>query len=180
MDHINIEVHVAIHVIIYVQKYIYKGHDYTTMQFGCEPNEVEQYLDAQYVSALEMAWHLFAMEMHEEQPNVVRLALHLSKMHRMVLNANDDAMSILQKTKCESTTLTTYFVICIINANVRQYAYIEFLEHFVWNTTVKRWTPRRIGFALGRLYFIDQTIEKHYCFQLFLTIVQGPTSFEDL
>jgi hypothetical protein len=50
MDHKNIKVHVAIHAIIHVHKYIYKGHDCTTMQFGCEPNEVEQYLDAQYVS----------------------------------------------------------------------------------------------------------------------------------
>jgi hypothetical protein len=128
----------------------------------------------------EVAWHLFAMEMHEEQLNVVHLVLHLSRMHRVVFNANNDATSILQRVKRESTTLTTYFAICIIDANARQYAYFEFPQHFVWNTSAKRWTPRRIGFALGRLYFIDPTIEIHYCLQLFLTIVQGPTSFADL
>jgi hypothetical protein len=37
---------VSICAIIYVHKYIYKGHDCTTMQFGCEPDEVEQYFDA--------------------------------------------------------------------------------------------------------------------------------------
>ncbi len=64
--HINIKVRASIHAIKYIHKYIYKGHDCTIMQFGCEPNEVEQYLDAQYVSALEVAWYLFTMEMHEE------------------------------------------------------------------------------------------------------------------
>ncbi len=36
----------SICAIKYIHKYIYKGHDCTTMQFGCQPNEVEQYLDA--------------------------------------------------------------------------------------------------------------------------------------
>jgi hypothetical protein len=36
------------------------------MQFGREPNEVELYLDVQYVNALEVTWCLFAIEMHEE------------------------------------------------------------------------------------------------------------------
>jgi len=30
-----------------------------TMHFDCESNEVHQYLDAQYVSAFEVAWQLF-------------------------------------------------------------------------------------------------------------------------
>jgi hypothetical protein len=91
------------------------------------------------------------MEMREEQLNVVHLALHLSRMHRVVFNANDDATLILQRVKPKSTTLTTYFAICIIDANARQYAYLEFPQHFVWNTMAKGWTPRQIGFALGRL-----------------------------
>ncbi len=63
---INIKVCTSIHVVKYIHNYIYWRHDHTTMQFGCEPNEVEQYLDAQYVNAFEATWCLFAMEMHEE------------------------------------------------------------------------------------------------------------------
>jgi hypothetical protein len=44
---INIKVCTSIHVVKYIHNYIYWGHDHTTMQFGCEPNEVEQYLDVQ-------------------------------------------------------------------------------------------------------------------------------------
>jgi hypothetical protein len=64
--HKNIKVCASIRAVKYIHKYIYKGHDCTIMQFGHEPNEVEQYLDARYVNALEVAWHLFTMEMHEE------------------------------------------------------------------------------------------------------------------
>ncbi len=53
--HINIKVHASIHALKYIHKYIYKGHDFTIMQIGCEPNEVEQYLHARYVNALEVA-----------------------------------------------------------------------------------------------------------------------------
>ncbi len=106
--HINIKVCASICAIKYIHKYIYKGHDCTTMQFGREPNEVEQYLDARYVSALEAAWCLFAMDMHEEQPNVVRLVLYFLRMRRVVFNPNDDAVNVLQRTKHESTTLTRF------------------------------------------------------------------------
>jgi len=84
--------------IKYNHKYIYEGHDCTIVQFGHEPNEVEQYLDVKYVSALEVAWRLFAMDMHEKQPNVVCLVLHLPIMYIVVFTPNDDAVNVLQRT----------------------------------------------------------------------------------
>jgi hypothetical protein len=68
------------------------------VQFGHEPNEVEQYLDVKYVSAVEAAWCLFAMDMHEKQPNVVCLVLHLPIMYIVVFTPNDDAVNVLQRT----------------------------------------------------------------------------------
>ncbi len=74
-----------------------KGHDCTTVLFGYEPNEVEQYLDVRYVNALEAAWCLFAMDMLEKQPNVVCLVLHLLWMHKVVFNPDDDAVNVFQR-----------------------------------------------------------------------------------
>jgi len=42
--HINIDICASIHAVKYIHKYIYKGHNHTTMHFGCEPNKVDQYL----------------------------------------------------------------------------------------------------------------------------------------
>lgn len=96
------------------------------MQFGHEQNEVEQYLDAWYVITPKVVWHLFAMEMHEEQPNVICLVLDLPRMHRLVFNGNDDATLVLQIVEHESTTLIAYFARCVIDANARQYFNILF------------------------------------------------------
>jgi hypothetical protein len=115
------------------------------------------------------------MEMHEEQPNVICLALDLPGMHRLVFNGNDDATSILQIVEHESTTLIAYFARCVIDANVKQYMYLELLQHFVWNITTNKWTPRQIGFALGRFkYFTNPIAKERYYLRLILTIVQDP------
>jgi hypothetical protein len=82
------------------------------VQFGHEPNEVEQYLDVRYVSALEATWCLFAMDMHEKQPNVVCFVLHLPPMHKVVFNPYDDAVNVIQRAQRERTTLTGFFARC--------------------------------------------------------------------
>lgn len=40
-------------------------------------DEIKQYLDARYIGPTEAAWQLFGHPMHQEVPNVQRLALHL-------------------------------------------------------------------------------------------------------
>ncbi len=48
--HINVECIASIKAIKYIYKYVYKGHDRTTMEFGNCEDEVKMYLDACYVS----------------------------------------------------------------------------------------------------------------------------------
>jgi len=82
------------------------------MYFGCEFTEVDQYFDARYVSALEVAWQLFAMDMHEEHPYVVRLALHLPRMQGVVFNQEEEDVEVLRRARYETTTLTWIFARC--------------------------------------------------------------------
>ncbi len=100
--------------------------------------------------------------MHEEQPSVVHLVLYLLGLHRVVFNLDDDVVSVLPKAKCERTMLIGFFARCAIDANVQQYTYLQFPQHYVWKTTIKEWTLRRIGFALGKFYFVDPTIRDDY------------------
>jgi hypothetical protein len=58
-------------------------------------------------------------------------------MHKVVFNANDDATLILQRAQRISTTLIAYIARCVIDANARQYTYLQIPQHFVWNTTTK-------------------------------------------
>ena len=56
--HINGECVISIKSVKYMHKYIYKGHDRVTMGFGTSQDEIQQYLDARYVSAPESVWRL--------------------------------------------------------------------------------------------------------------------------
>ena len=68
--HINMECILSIKAIKYIYKYVYKGHDCTTMEFGQCQDEIKLYLDSCYVSACEGLWRLYQFSMHES-PNVV-------------------------------------------------------------------------------------------------------------
>jgi hypothetical protein len=57
--HINVESIASVKAVKYIYKYVYKGHDRATMQFGRCTDEVQLYLDARYISSCEAIWHLF-------------------------------------------------------------------------------------------------------------------------
>jgi len=86
--HINVEVCNNIRAIKYLFKYIYKGHDRATVEISrqsdnategnvVEADEIKKYLDYRYVSASEVAWHIFKFDMHERFHVVERLQYHL-------------------------------------------------------------------------------------------------------
>ena len=46
--HINVEICAAVEAVKYIHKYIYKGHDQTTLEISCDQqrDEIKEYLDA--------------------------------------------------------------------------------------------------------------------------------------
>ena len=50
--HINLECVISVKSIKYIYKYVYKGHDRTTMQFGRAQDEIKIYLDARFIGCL--------------------------------------------------------------------------------------------------------------------------------
>jgi hypothetical protein len=65
--HLNVECIASMKCFKYIHKYIYKGHDHTTMGFGTCKDEPKQYLDACFVSAHEGCWRLFMFAMHQSE-----------------------------------------------------------------------------------------------------------------
>jgi hypothetical protein len=45
-SHINMECVISVRAINYIYKYVYKGHDHTTMEFGKSQDEIKLYHDA--------------------------------------------------------------------------------------------------------------------------------------
>jgi hypothetical protein len=67
--HINVEVCTSVKAVKYIHKYVYKGHDRATLTVN-KNDEVAQYLDARYISAVEACWQIFEFNMHAEEPTV--------------------------------------------------------------------------------------------------------------
>ncbi|PIA24735.1 hypothetical protein AQUCO_57600001v1 [Aquilegia coerulea] len=107
--HINVEICASVRAVKYIHKYIYKGHDRTTMVVGAEDDEIQQYLDARYVGPTEAAWRLYGFQIHEELPCVTRLALHLKGMHVCVFNPNDTPEQVKEKAENQKSSLIAYF-----------------------------------------------------------------------
>jgi len=109
--HLNLESVFSIKSIKYIYKYVYKGHDRTTMQFGRSQDEVQLYLDARYVCSNEAYWRLAGFKTHEEVPSVYRLEVHLPQEQRVTYdpNAQPNMQEVVAQAANRDTTLTGYF-----------------------------------------------------------------------
>ena len=108
--HINVEICAAVEAVKYIHKYIYKGHDRTTLEVSDQQrDEIKEYLDAQYISAAESCWHIFEFSMHSESPSVYRLPVHLENQQLIYYNADDDIDGVLGRETLRKTPLTAWF-----------------------------------------------------------------------
>ncbi|GBM09784.1 hypothetical protein AVEN_101822-1 [Araneus ventricosus] len=74
--HINVEVCTSLRAVKYIYKYIYKGFDCANMALSAgqvQYNEIANYIDARYVSALEAMWRLLGSHTHDRSHAVMRL-----------------------------------------------------------------------------------------------------------
>ena len=185
--HINVESIASVKAIKYIYKYVYKGHDRTTMQFGRCQDEVQQYLDARYISSCEALWRLYLFHMQEQVPNVVRLQVHLENQQAVVYNPDGDnsAQDVLNTHADRHTTLTAWFAANALEpegSGILNLLYQDYPSKMVWNndTNNPRWTSRQKGFAIGRMYYAHPTSGERFYLRLLLTCVRGAKNWEDL
>ncbi|KAG5545929.1 hypothetical protein RHGRI_018181 [Rhododendron griersonianum] len=142
-------------------------------------NEIQQYLDARYIGPPEAAWRIFGQHMHEELPTVTRLTIHLPGMHQFVYNPADSPETIRNRAAQEVSTLTRFFSWYASNKDSEKYTYQEFPQYFVWKSN-QYWSPRVMGYAIGRMYFASPNCGELFYLRLLLTVVKGPDSYESL
>jgi hypothetical protein len=177
--HINVEVCGGVGGVKYIHKYIYKGGDRSTYVINGR-DEIQQYLDSRYISPPEAVHRLLGFSLHEEFPNVVRLALHLPGMHRIIFKSNESLSDVVARGEQQKSTLLAFFECCASNSHARAYTYQEFPQHFVWDKQRHMWKPRQRGFAIGRMYFASPNSGERFYLRLLLTVVKGPQSYQDL
>jgi hypothetical protein len=188
--HINLECTLFFGSMKYINKYLNKGGDCGTLQIQHGDDEVKQYINGRYFSAAEAAWRIFQFPVHDQHPNVVRLALHLPHEQCVVFNPSKNARQIVEYAHDVETGLTAFFKANSAQGNAgeiaRHLTYQEFPQHFVLkndedNHQSKYWSLRqRKSFALGRMAYVTPTAGEKFYLRTLLMVVRGAKSFDDL
>jgi Helitron helicase-like domain at N-terminus len=171
--HINVELTFNMCSIKYIHKYVYKGHDRTTMELSENRDEIKKYLDARYISSHEASWRLLEFKIHVQIPAVIPLPVHLPGQHNVTYDANQDAASVLERAEHSKTMLMGYFEANTNYPKARELLYVQFPEKFVWQAKAKAWKPRQHDFAIGRLHFASPASGERFHLHTLLTVVRG-------
>lgn len=199
--HINVEFCSSVKSIKYICKYVNKGSDMAVFSIentnATAPpvnntDEITLYQIGRYISSNEAVWHIFGFQIHERDPAVIHLAVHLENGQR-VFFTNETAID--RAMNPPKTTLTEFFLLCnrsdAIGAFARTLLYSEVPHYFTWNQT-KTWIPRKQGTpvdgypglfksnTLGRVFTVNPRQTECFYLRLLLVNVTGPLSFQDI
>ena len=112
--HINVEVVYSVQAVKYLYKYISKGQDRIIMSMRDEDgdsfqveDEVENFMNARYISASEALWKIYGFPIHQKYPPVEKLPCHLPNQQQ-VFSEDGQAEQVIQKGP-PVTKLTSYF-----------------------------------------------------------------------
>jgi len=171
--HINVEVCNNIRAVKYLFKYVYKGHDHATIEISrqsdnatkgnvVEADEIKKYLECHYVSASEATWRIFKFDMHERFPAIERLQYHLPNRQMVLFDDHDDVQEVATRSTISRMVLIEWFKTNQELEATRSLTFNQFLQQWVWNRKLKRWTMRKKGFAIGRMYYAHPTSGERY------------------
>ena len=118
--------------------------------------------------------------MHANSHAVIRLQYHLPNMQSTLFNEDASLDSVLETES--RTMLTEFFELCKMNEEAKNSLYIHITKQFWWDKSLRIWKKRqRLQHkTICRLYASNPSQGERYYLRLLLTVVKGPTSFEDL
>ena len=188
--HVNVEICSSVSSIKYVIKYTLKGSDQAV--FGVEvKDEIKEYVTGRYIGPCEAVSSILGFPIHERDPPVIRLHVHLPMENRVFVQLNADITQGTETyTRLGNTSLTAFFDLCRQDPFARTLLYCNLCNFFRFEN--KKWQKRKRGkpvnewpgyfqvTCLGRLYTVSPKSGDLYYLRILLHYVKGPTSFENL
>ncbi|GBO45070.1 hypothetical protein AVEN_267695-1 [Araneus ventricosus] len=109
---INVEVCASIKSVKYLYKYVYKGHDATSVRFENENtldhDKILSFLDGRYVGAPEDMWRLNEFNLSEKSHTVLRLAVRLPDQQAIAYQDGQEEEAVA-RAATRQTKLTAWF-----------------------------------------------------------------------
>ena len=136
----------------YLFKYIYKGKDRAQLGIVQDDNdntensedEIQNYLDLRYISAIEGVWHIYGFNMHGQDPSVMRLDYHLENQNTVTSSDDEQISTIVEKNKL------TWFKLNTGDSEANQYLYNEIHKFYIWKSQKQVWQKVRNNCHLQR------------------------------
>ncbi len=111
---------------------------------------------------------------------VERLQYHLPNQQMVLFDDDDDVQEVVTQLAISKTMLTEWFKTNQELEVARSFTFDHFLQQWVWNRKLKRWTMRKKGFAIGHMHYAHSTSGEHHYLRMLLNCVKGATSYEHL
>lgn len=139
--HVNVEYCNSAKSVKYICKYMNKGSDQATYSVNDENNEIEIFQSGRYISSSEAVWRILGFPIHERDPTVVHLAVHLENGQRVYFNNNTNIQDFAVSPP--KTTLTEFFKLCSEDDFAKTLLYSEVPAYYTWRLHVFK--RRKIG-----------------------------------
>lgn len=97
----------------------------------CEVEEISDYIDNKYISAVEAAWRLHGFPLHDRSHAVVRLPVHLPNQQRIYSHDDDRLEDVAER--APMSELLGWFEYNREHEDGRDLTYSQFPERYTWN-----------------------------------------------
>ncbi len=118
--------------------------------------------------------------MHERFPAVECLQYHLANQQMVLFDDDDDVQEVAARTAISRMMLIEWFKTNQESEAARSLTFDQFPQQWVWNRKLKRWTMRKRGFAIGRMYYAHSRSGELYYLRMLLNRIKGATSYKHL
>ncbi|GFX74424.1 helitron_like_N domain-containing protein [Trichonephila clavipes] len=101
----------SVKYIKYICKYVHEGSDNAifAIQNVNDNDEITRYQMDRYISSNESIWRIFSFPIHERDPAVIHLVVHLENGQRVYFT---EQTALQQALTAPKTTLTEFYNLC--------------------------------------------------------------------
>nr|XP_043633624.1 uncharacterized protein LOC122604826 [Erigeron canadensis] len=195
--HINVDYCRWSMLVKYLFKYISKGPDRIRYAISrpsttstndridtthVEIDEIKNFIDSRFICPHEAAWRILNFNIHDRNPPVQLLAVHLKDMEKVYFKDKDRLKNVARNPSAVKTTLTEWLRNNQYDTRGRHLTYINYISEYRWVVSSKYWTRRSSTKtpAIGRMVYVHPTSDDLFYLRMLLSHQKGCQTFEDI